>query len=171
MKPEFIRSLPPSWHAPLVRWGFNFHPAYRCMGGRVEYVAPDISHIRVRLPLTRYTRNMLGSLFGGSLFGITDGPLPTMLMWALGGEYIVWDKAASIRYRKPGRTTLYADFKLSAEDVAGIRTRLQEEPEIDCNFPIEIKDEAGNVYSTVERMVYIASKKHYKQKVAKGGGK
>ncbi len=141
------------------------------MGGRVEYVAPDISHIRVRLALTRYTRNMLGSLFGGSLFGITDGPLPTMLMWALGGEYIVWDKAASIRYRKPGRTTLYADFRLSTAEIESIRARLSAEPEIDCCFPIEIKDEAGAVYSTVERMVYIAHKNHYRQKTAKGDNK
>ena len=50
--------------------------------------------------------------------------IPMMLMAALGDGYIVWDKAASIRYRKPGFSTLHADFVLSDEEVAEIRAEL-----------------------------------------------
>ena len=59
--------------ARLVRMGFNLHPAFRSTGGRVVHVAPDLRHIRVRLPLTWKTKNIVGSLYGGSLFAITDG--------------------------------------------------------------------------------------------------
>ena len=76
------------------------------------------------------TKNIVGSLYGGSLFAITDGAHPMMLMAALGEDYIVWDKSASIRYRKPGYTTLYADFTLFDEELASIRRTLEAQPDL-----------------------------------------
>lgn len=148
--------------------GFNFHPAFRGTGGRVVHVAPDLSHIRIRLPLTWRTRNIVGSLYGGSLFAITDGAHPMMLMAALGDGVIVWDKAASIRYRKPGFSTLYADFVLPREEVAAIQAALKETPELDRTYVVELKDKHGVVHSVVERTVYIADKNYYRQKIAQG---
>lgn len=164
MKPRWLRCLPAAWRPPLVRWGYNLHPAFRGTGGRVVHVAGDLRHIRVRLPLTWRTRNIVGSLYGGSLFAITDGAHPMMLMAALGEDYIVWDKAASIRYKKPGRTTLYADFVLDNDELARIRARLDETPELEHDFQIELKDAGGVVHTVVERTVYIAEKNYYKQK-------
>jgi acyl-coenzyme A thioesterase PaaI-like protein len=152
----------------MVRMGFNFHPAFRGTGGRVTHVAPDLSHIRIRLPLTWRTKNIVGSLYGGSLFAMTDGAHPMMLMAALGDGFIVWDKAASIRYKKPGFSTLYADFVLGASEVAGIRQSLIESPELDRTFLVELKDEHGTVHAIVERTVYIADKNYYRQKTAAG---
>ena len=140
MKPAWLAKLPRPWGARLVRMGFNLHPAFRSTGGRVVHVAPDLCHIRVRLPLTWKTKNIVGSLYGGSLFAITDGAHPMMLMAALGDGYIVWDKAASIRYKKPGYTTLYADFTLTNEELAEIRRRLAEHPELEHNLLVELKD-------------------------------
>lgn len=152
----------------MVRMGFNFHPAFRGTGGRVTHVAKDLRHIRICLPLTWKTRNIVGSLYGGSLFAITDGAHPMMLMAALGEGYIVWDKAASIRYRKPGYSTLYADFVLSDEEVAGIKVALAECPELERTYQVELKDRHGVVHTVVERTVYIADKDYYRQK--SGGG-
>ena len=168
MKPAWLAKLPKPWGARLVRMGFNLHPAFRSTGGRVVHVAPDIRHIRIRLPLTWKTKNIVGSLYGGSLFAITDGAHPAMLMAALGEDYIIWDKAASIRYRKPGYTTLYADFRVTPEEMAGIRDVLAERHEVDWIFQIEIKDADGVVHTVVERTVYIAEKNYYRQK--SGGG-
>lgn len=166
MKPEWIRKLPQAWQAGLIRWGFNWHPAYRRTGGRIDFVSPDITHIRVRLPLNRSTRNVVGSLFGGSLFAVTDGPHPTLLMWGLGPDYIVWDKSANIRYRKPGRSTLYADFHISPAEIERIKAALRLKPELDCSYFVELKDQAGIVHAIVERTLYVALKHHYKQKLA-----
>ena len=168
MKPAWLAKLPKPWGARLVRMGFNLHPAFRSTGGRVVHVAPDIRHIRIRLPLTWKTKNIVGSLYGGSLFAITDGAHPAMLMAALGEDYIIWDKAASIRYRKPGYTTLYADFRVTPEEMAGIRDVLAERHEVDWTFQIEIKDADDVVHTVVERTVYIAEKNYYRQK--SGGG-
>ena len=168
MKPAWLAKLSPSWRARMVRLGFNFHPAFRGTGGRVVHVARDLRHIRVRLPLNWRTKNIVGSLYGGSLFAITDGAHPMMLMAALGDGYIVWDKAASIRYRKPGYSTLYADFVLAGEEIDSIRAALRESHELERTYPVELKDRHGVVHAIVERTIYIAEKNYYRQK--SGGG-
>lgn len=152
----------------MVRLGFNLHPAFRGSGGRVVHVAKDLRHIRIRLPLNWKTRNIVGSLYGGSLFAITDGAHPMMLMAALGDDFIVWDKAASIRYRRPGYTTLYADFVLSEEEIVNIRQALLDTPELERTYQVELKDAHGTVHTVVERTVYIAEKNYYRQKSAGG---
>ena len=168
MKPAWLSKVPPAWRARMVRMGFNLHPAFRGTGGRVIHVSPDLSHIRIRLPLTWRTKNVVGSLYGGSLFAVTDGVHPMMLMAALGDGVIVWDKAASIRYKKPGYSTLFADFSLTTAEVAEIRQALDLYPELDRTFLVELKDEQGSVHTIVERTVYIADKNHFRQKSTEG---
>ncbi len=168
MKPQWLKRLPPRLAAWAVRVGFNWHPAYRRAGGRVVHVAPDLTSMRVRLPLNRRTRNVVGTLFGGSLFAITDGPHPTLLMAALGPDFIVWDKEASIRYRRPGRTTLYADFAVEPGEVDIVRAELARAGETVRNYLVELKDDAGVVHAVVERAVYIADKAHYRNKTTGG---
>lgn len=164
MKPAWLAKLSPAWRARMVRLGFNLHPAFRGTGGRVVHVARDLRHIRIRLPLSWKTKNIVGSLYGGSLFAITDGAHPMMLMAALGDGYIVWDKAASIRYRKPGYTTLYADFVLGAAEIGEIRAALARYPELERTYTVELKDAQGTVHTVVERTVYIAEKNYYRNK-------
>ena len=168
MKPAWLSKVPPAWRARMVRLGFNLHPAFRGTGGRIIHVSPDLSHIRIRLPLTWRTKNIVGSLYGGSLFAVTDGVHPMMLMAALGDGVIVWDKAASIRYKKPGYSTLFADFSLTTAEVAEIRQALDLYPELDRTFLVELKDEQGSVHTIVERTVYIADKNHFRQKSTEG---
>ena len=57
MKPAWLARLAPKWRARVVRLMFNAHPAYRGTGGGVVHVAPDLTHIRVSLPLSWRTRN------------------------------------------------------------------------------------------------------------------
>lgn len=168
MKPAWLKRLPPRWRAHAVRLGFNLHPAFRGAGGRVVEVTPDLSRMRVRLPYSWRTRNVVGSLYGGSLFAITDGAHPMMLMVALGDEVVVWDKAATIRYRRPGYSAVEADFELPPEEIAAIRMALTRTPEIERTYTVELKDKTGEVCAVVERTVYIARKDYYRQK--KGGG-
>jgi acyl-coenzyme A thioesterase PaaI-like protein len=165
MNPLWLSRLPRRWQARLMKLGFNFHPAFRGTGGRVDHVSDDLTHVRVRLPLNWRTRNVVGSIYGGSLFAVTDGAHPTILMAALGSEVIIWDKSASIRYRRPGRSTLYADFHIPPEEIDSIRLDLDTNGETERTYPVELKDKAGHVHAVVERTVYIAKKSHYKQKV------
>lgn len=148
-----------------MRVGFNLHPAFRATGGRVVYISPDFHHIRIRLALTRRTRNIVGSMYGASLFAVTDGPHPTMLMSALGPNHIVWDKSATIRYRKPAYRTLHVDFRLESGEIADIRKTLARDHETTRTYTVDLEDDDGVVYASVERTVYIADKQFYKQKI------
>lgn len=77
-----------------------------------------------------------------------------MLMAALGQDYIVWDKAASIRYRKPGYTTLYADFTLPDEELASIRQALETSPGSGADLYGGTQGCPWNDLHVVERTVY-----------------
>ena len=113
--------MPETFRTRLYRWVFNVYPAYRGTGARVTYIAGDWTEVRIRLPLNWRTRNRVKTIFGGSMYGAIDPVYMQMLMHLLGPDYVVWDKAASIRFRRPGREELYATFRLSLDHVAEIR--------------------------------------------------
>ena len=113
--------MPESWNTRVSRWGFNWFPAYRSTGARIEYIAADWREVRVRLPLTWRTRNYVGTMFGGSMYAALDPIYMVMLIKLLGSEYEVWDKAASILFRRPGRCTLRATFRVDPSDLETIR--------------------------------------------------
>jgi len=140
----------------LWRWVFNFFPAYRGTGGRVTYIAADWKEIRVKLPLNWRTRNYVGTTFGGSLYGSVDPFYMIMLIKVLGPEYVVWDKAARIRFRRPGRGPLMARFLLPEEELHTIMTALESASSVDRTYTVELVDAAGTVHAEVKKVVYIA---------------
>ncbi|WP_348240556.1 DUF4442 domain-containing protein, partial [Salmonella enterica] len=73
----------------------------------------------------------VGTQFGGSIYAMTDPFYMLMLMNNLGPDYIVWDKAASIRFRKPGRTDLFATFEITDAELNNVRLRLETEEKLD----------------------------------------
>ena len=150
--------MPESFETRRMRWGWNLFPAYRGTGGRVTYVARDFREVRVRIPLNRRTRNYVGSIFGGSLYGAVDPIYMLMLIKILGPAYVVWDKAATITFRKPGRTTLHAVCRLTDEEIATIRRLLETAPSVDRLYRIDIADAGGIVHATVEKTIYVARK-------------
>ena len=107
----------------LLRLAFNFYPCYRRTGARVVYVARDYSEVRIKLPLNWKTRGYWRTTFGGSMYGAIDPVLVVMLARRLGPHFIVWDKAATIEFRKPGRSTLYARFRIEEAEIQELRRR------------------------------------------------
>ena len=138
-----------------MRWRFNLFPAWRGTGARVDYIAEDWREVRVRLPLSWRTRNYVGTIFGGSLYGAVDPVLMIMLIQNLGPAYTVWDKAAIIRFLKPGRATLYASFTLDESELSEIRRLLESAPSVDRVYTVELKDAAGVAHASVEKTIYI----------------
>jgi len=143
----------------LMRWGFNFFPAYRGTGGRVSYIAADWSEVRVRLPLNWRTRNYVGTIFGGSLYGAVDPFYMIMLIKRLGPEYIVWDKAATVHFKRPGRVTLYARFVMPDEELRAIEEALRNgAASVDRVYQVDLVDAEGVVHATIEKVIYIRRK-------------
>lgn len=158
MKSPFARPLPESRYSRAWRWGFNFFPAYRSSGGRLIYVAPNFQEVHIQLALTLFTRNYVGTLYGGSMYSAIDPIYMLMLIRTLGPHYVVWDKAASIRFRKPGKSTLYARFVLSDLELQTVRHLAQQNPSIDRVYPVELVDGQGVVHASFEKTLYIKHK-------------
>lgn len=150
--------MPESMQTRMWRWGFNLFPAYRGTGGRVTYIAADWREIHVKLRLNWRTRNYVGTIFGGSLYGAVDPFYMIMLIKLLGPEYIVWDKAAAIRFRRPGRGKLTARFVITEQELAAIRAAAAAQPSVDRIYTVELADAAGVVHATIEKTIYIRRK-------------
>jgi hypothetical protein len=78
-----------------------------------------------------------------------------MLMRQLGPDYVVWDKAAAITFKKPGRSTLTACFRIKPEEVAEIRRLLETEHSLDRTYSVDLIDATDEVVATVEKVIYI----------------
>jgi hypothetical protein len=150
--------VPESFASRLLRWKFNLFPAYRGAGARVTYIASDFQEVRVQLKLSLRTRNAVGTIYGGSMYSAVDPIYMIMLMQLLGPEYIVWDKSASIRFRKPGRSTLRATFRIDDAELAAIRTATATGESIDRTYNVELVDAAGVVHASVEKVIYVRRK-------------
>jgi acyl-coenzyme A thioesterase PaaI-like protein len=148
--------MPESLKTKVRRWAFNFFPAYRGTGGRLTYISDDYMEIHVRLPLSWRTRNYVGTIFGGSMYGAVDPVYMIMLIKLLGRDYVVWDKAATISFRRPGRTTLRARFVVTPTEVAEIKAELTGRKSVDRIYTVELVDDAGKVHAKVEKTIYIA---------------
>lgn len=74
----------------------------------------------------------------------------------LGWDWVVWDEAAAIRFRRPGRTTLHATFRLEPAVLEGIRLELEAAPRRHRVFPVELTDAAGEVHATAERTIHVS---------------
>lgn len=160
---RLVSSRAETLRANTWRWGFNLFPAFRGTGARVDYIAPDLREVLVRIPLGWRTRNYVGTTFGGSMYAAVDPFYAIMLMQNLGPGYIVWDKAAAIRYRKPGRTTLYARFTLDEAELRGVREELAaggrgRRGSVDRVYSVDLTDASGEVHATVEKTLYIRRK-------------
>ncbi len=150
--------MPESMRSRFLRWGFNLFPAYCATGARITYVAGDFREVRIRLPLSWQTRNYVGTIFGGSMYAAVDPVYMLMLIKNLGKDYIVWDKSACITFKKPGRTALFARFRIDEHELDTIRQELTHARHVDRTYHVELTDDEGTVHATVEKVVYIRRK-------------
>lgn len=136
----------------------GFWPPYLGAGVRVTRVTDDLREIDVSMKLRFWNRNYVGTQFGGSLYAMTDPFYMLMLMHHLGPDYVVWDKAAAIRFRKPGRGRVTARFALSEEEIARVRQEADSQDKTEPTFSVQIRDEAGEVVAEVDKLLYVRRK-------------
>jgi acyl-coenzyme A thioesterase PaaI-like protein len=136
----------------------NWFPAYRGTGGRVEAISDDWHRWRIRIPLSLRTRNYVGTTYGGSLYGAVDPILMLAFLKILGPDYIVWDKAATIRFRRPGRGDLWADVRIHPEEPDAVRRLCAERSKVDRTYTIDIVDRDGIVHADVEKVLHFRRK-------------
>jgi hypothetical protein len=145
---------------PSRRWLFrllSLYPPYLGAGVRVR-ASPDLHTFEVRMRLRWWNRNFVGTHFGGSLYMMCDPFFMLILIQALGRDYVVWDKAATIRFRRPGRGTVRATFHIPPERVAEIRAAADVQGKVEPTFRVDVVDERGEVVAEVEKLLYVRRK-------------
>ena len=135
----------------------NIWPPIAGAGIRIHW-GEDMKSADVEMKLRAWNQNFVGTHYGGSLYSMADPIYMLMLIKNLGPEYIVWDKAASIRFRKPGRGKVRAEFRLTDAQLDDIREQLKILPKYEPTFTVEVKDESGEVVAEVQKILHVRKK-------------
>jgi len=146
------------------RWAFNLFPAIRRTGGRVSFISSDHKEIHIRLPLNWKTRNYVGTVFGGSIYACTDPFYMIQFMHILGDNYVVWDKSANIKFKKPIKQTVYARFFVTDEMLSEVKEVVSKEGFYNIDIPVNLVDKEGLVYAEIMKTIYIATKAYYRER-------
>ncbi len=135
-----------------LRW-LSLYPPYLGAGIRVEQL-PGPAY-RVRMVAGFFNRNYYGTHFGGSLYSMCDPFFTLILAERLGRGYEVWDKAATIRFRRPGRGTVEARFAISDERLDEVRAAADRDGTAERSFEVEVTNSRGQVVAEVEKLVHV----------------
>lgn len=143
----------------IAKFCLNLYPPYLGAGVRIAMIRPDWREMRIEMKLHWYNRNAVGTHFGGSLYSMIDPHLMLMLMMLLGREYVIWDKAATIDFVKPGLGTVSSIITVSDDDLRLIREKTANGDKYLPEFNVRIENEAGELVADVKKVIYIRKKR------------
>jgi acyl-coenzyme A thioesterase PaaI-like protein len=136
----------------------RFYPPYLGAGVRVTAVDEGLRWIEVAMPLSPWNQNYVGTQFGGSLYAMCDPFYMFLVIQDLGPDFVVWDKAATIDFLKPGRGRVRARFELSDDDLARIRAEVESSGKSHPRFEALVLDEAGETVARVSKVLSVRKK-------------
>ncbi|AXO80852.1 DUF4442 domain-containing protein [Olleya aquimaris] len=161
---EFLtRFVKPS---TIYKYGFNWSPMYKRTTAKITEVSDDLHYVKIRLKLNWKNRNYAGSIFGGSMLSATDPIYMIQLIQILGKDYVVWDKAVTAKYKRPGKSTIYGEFIFTEEEIEALKTKLKTEQQVDIIKTMNLVNDKKEVIAEFTKTLYIAKKDYYKQKLA-----
>ncbi|MBL8113695.1 MAG: YiiD C-terminal domain-containing protein [Acidobacteria bacterium] len=145
----------------LILRVINFYPPYLGAGIRVVHRKGDAFTFHVEMALRFYNRNAFGTQFGGSLYAMCDPFYCFLLLRHLGRErFVVWDKAASIEFRRPGKGRVFARFHIPPETVEAIRLQAETGAKVEPVLETDVFDVAsGEVVAHVVKTLYVRKKR------------
>lgn len=134
-----------------------------------HHIEPNWSELRVKVPPNLWTRNDVGTIVGGSMYGAVGpsykkdrqrpsrvGPEAVHVLMSidrLGDDYVVWDEAAELRFEKPGESDRYATFEASDEEVDVIERAADADGSIGREYTVAILDGNSVGHATVEKTI------------------
>lgn len=154
-----LKSLGDRLSPRMFRVLMNRFPAFRGVGGKLLSISDDWSTWVIRMRLGFRNRNYVGTLWGGTMAAAPDPFLMLAFLRLLGKEYIVWDKAATIRFLRPARGDLYCTIHVSQEQVAEVQAALEAEERVDRTYILELVDEDGIVHAELEKVLHFRRKR------------
>jgi len=147
--------LKESIESKIWRWGGNLFPAYRRTGARVTFVASDFHEVHIKIPSNWKTQNHMGITWGGGLYAALDPIFGVMLHKILGRQYQVIDRTASIHFKRPAKSTLFARFRLSRNELESIRKELQATSKVKRVYDIDLVDSQDVIHVSCQKELCI----------------
>ncbi|TGK36448.1 DUF4442 domain-containing protein [Leptospira gomenensis] len=142
-------------------------PVYWRCGGRVSFLSGDYKTMKVKLPLIRKTKGLMGTHFGGSLYAFVD-PIPLFLLKRnLDDSYILWDIEGSIRYLKATTEDVFAEIRIREEDLERIQTECDRKKKTNFNIEIDVLEKDGTPVAKVYKTIYVRKKPSREKMVAR----
>lgn len=138
----------------LLRF-MRFYPPFIGAGIRIAHMTDDMREVVVEMKLHWWNANYVKTHYGGSLYSMADPFYMLMLLENLGRGYIVWDKAATIRFRRPGRSTLRATFRIGADELDAIRAAVVRDGRHEHRFMVDLVNAAGETAASCEKLLSI----------------
>jgi acyl-coenzyme A thioesterase PaaI-like protein len=136
-----------------LMWLWNLWPPFVGAGIRLGGIRSDLMGLEVRLKARPWTRNPMGTQFGGSIFAMTDPFFVGIFRLHLGRDIVVWDKAASIRFKRPSRAELRAVFEITPSQLDEVREQLNVRDRLDWTTAIEVVDARGTLVAIVDKTI------------------
>ena len=133
----------------------NVYPPYLGAGIRFLRGASDAHTLKVELRLRFWNRNLFGTQFGGSLYSMCDPWFVFLLVRHLGPAYVVWDKAASIEFLRPGRGRVTATFHVPPETVEEIRRAAERDGKTEPVLTVDVVADDGEVVARVTKTLWV----------------
>lgn len=146
--------MKPTW---VLRF-MSLWPPLLGAGIRVKKIAPNFRYARVEMNLRFWNSNYVGSHYGGSLYSMTDPFYMLMLIHILGKEFTVWDKSASIRFRKPGKGLVFAEFRIEDADINWILNELQSKEKTDFSKSVYIYNASNEIVAEIQKVMQVRKK-------------
>lgn len=86
------------------------------------------------------------------------------LMNILKDDYIVWDKEVTIKYKRPAKENVYAEFTFSHQEINEIKSKVLNKGEFNLVKTFNIVNTKNDVFAEVTKTIYIANKVFYSEK-------
>ncbi len=141
-----------------VKKMMNWYGPYLGAGIKLDHIAADWREIKVSMDMYWYNKNAVGTHFGGSLYSMIDPHYMLMLMKLLGKDYVVWDKAASIDFIKPGTGKVTATMQVTDQMLAEIKAATNDGEKYLPIYQVDVLNAKDEIVAKVMKTLYIRKK-------------
>lgn len=147
----------PRWQELKEKVGFDaaFTQFGPYAGAHITVRTIDDFTVESSMELVEANTNYVGTHFGGSLYSMCDPFFMFILMKNLGDGYIVWDKAASIEFVKPGLGTVTAHFHIPPQEIEALRQEILSVKKLDRIYSCTVNNESGEVVARLTKTLYV----------------
>jgi acyl-coenzyme A thioesterase PaaI-like protein len=136
----------------------NLYPPFLFNRIRVLEFGAEFTTCRVRVARSVLTRNLQGTIFGGTIFSAAD-PFYALMFWqifARRGERVqAWLRSANIRYLRPAATALTLEFRLTDAQVREATEQMKRAGRFVRSFHTAAVNREGTVCAEIETEVYL----------------